>query len=73
MVDDKIRTMIGGRTSELEGSILGNVLAALLDGEALVAQSSELGKYDGRTIQFELIGPDADPFSAVRVSLVPKS
>lgn len=67
---DRIRDTTVGSGDTLALSILSNVLASLLDGEAVAAPSADLSKYDGRVIRFELIGPDSNPFAAVRVSLV---
>lgn len=54
-------------------SVLLQPLAALLDGEAVVISEAELRSYIGRTIRMEAAGPDSNPDSVVRLSLVPKS
>ncbi len=69
--EDKVRDLVVGGGDALGLPIMSNVLAALLDGQPLVASTEDLGKYDGRVVRIELVGPDSDPFAALCVSLVP--
>ena len=57
----------------LVSSVLNNVLALALGRGDIVATNEEFGKYDGRIIRLELVGPDEDPWASIKASLVPST
>ncbi len=69
---EPVDILVGDSRGGAVWGVLGNALAAALDGEALVASCDDMQKYDGRIIRVEVIGKDGDEMSSVMFSLVPQ-